>query len=167
MRIFEVTWKNFPRKLGNNSDFELCEEHQKKIDPLLRQQTGFLDSTSAKNMRSLPPRTSNSAFSPHLHSAQYHFTIFPYFAIEIKNKEQMYNFSKSSKSRMQRLEEPQFGHPYYSVSKTVGRHLNNFKMRYHHSSLDPRPQPIGVGAAVAYAENFHGGVSKCQNFSLH
>ena len=32
--------------------------------------------------------------------ASYHFTIFLHFAIEIKNKEQIYNFSESSKSRM-------------------------------------------------------------------
>jgi len=50
---------------------------------------------------------------------QKHFTIFLNFAIEIKNKKQMYNFSKSSKSRMWLFEplrvacEPQFGHPCY------------------------------------------------------
>jgi len=33
--------------------------------------------------------------------------------MEIKNKEEICNFSESSKSRMQRFEEPQFGHPWY------------------------------------------------------
>jgi len=37
---------------------------------------------------------------------QYHFTMFLHFAIEIKNKQQIHNFSESSKGRMQRLEEP-------------------------------------------------------------
>jgi len=32
--------------------------------------------------------------------------------MEIKNKKQIYNYSQSSKSRMQRFEEPQFGHPW-------------------------------------------------------
>jgi len=50
---------------------------------------------------------------------QHHFAIFLHFAIELKNNKQIYNFSESSKSRIQRFEEPhtalepQFGHPCY------------------------------------------------------
>jgi len=51
--------------------------------------------------------------------AQHHFTIFLHFSVEMKNKKQIYKFSESSNSRMQRFEEshaarePQFGHPSY------------------------------------------------------
>jgi len=59
--------------------------------------------------------------------------MFLQFAIEIKNKEQIHKFSESSKSRMQRFEEPhavretQFDHPWFrSTAKSAAFWDKNF-----------------------------------------
>jgi len=62
-RIFEETPRNVPRKTENNNEFDICKENLKKsISSSAHPTPKNWDSASAKNMRSPPPRTLNSAF---------------------------------------------------------------------------------------------------------